>query len=378
MNGRENSTAGALLFALISIGALIKGDELIGIGVGSICAIISAILLKQSIMQSASEQEENHQRIEIQFQQLRSRISDGGNSNQNQSMLAITHTMADSTEAIQESLRRMNDRLEFLENLSQLPQLIEMNDSTKAAMVTMSDSITANAKATQELLKKTSDNTEAQVKLIKVSVEKMSDLVEKITHIEDNSKKITELTESSQATVQTGLKLMQVIGQMLKSPPFAKDIAQLNTSMTTLAEKFAALDKMDKLDKLDLLENMSNNIETMSQNISEPLKELSNNNNAIAENMKSMSDSVEKVGEINKVISDEMLQINEQVTNVTTSVDKSTMNLVEMMNSIRDEISKLTMKIDAYNGLMKAALEQYSSLSEQDVKVLERIAEKVQ
>ena len=45
---------------------------------------------------------------------------------------------------------------------------------------------------------------------------------------------------------------------------------------------------------------------------------------------------------------------------------------------MKEDIAKLTTKIDAYNGLMKTSLEQYSRLSEQDVKVLEKIAEKIQ
>ena len=382
MNGRENSTAGALLFALVSMGALIKGDELIGIGVGSVCAIISAILLKQSVMQAASEQEDNHQRIEIQFQQLRNKIGDGGHSNQQKAtMLAITHTITDSTEAIQESLQNINYSLNELKEVSAQPVETNSDSETTAALTALSETLSATAQVTQELLKKTASNSEAQAKLVKINVEKMSDLVEKVTHVDENSKKLTELTESGQTTVQTGLKLLQVIGQMLKSPPFAKDISQLNKSITDLSEKLSALEKLEKLDKLEQLDeftNMSSKFDEMSKNISEPLTSIAADNKTFIANTNSMTTAINQVSAVNKAVADEMSITSDKIEKVTTSVEKSTESVVAMIDAMRDEVSKLTMKIDAYNGLMKAAIEQYSTLSEQDVKVLEKIAEKVQ
>ena len=65
MNGRENSTSLALFFALVSIGAIIKGDEFIGIGVGAVFAIIAAFFLKQSILQEAVTEEDTDGKMEI-------------------------------------------------------------------------------------------------------------------------------------------------------------------------------------------------------------------------------------------------------------------------------------------------------------------------
>ena len=243
MNGRENSTALALFFTLVTIGALIKGDELIGIGVGSFCAIMAAFFVKQSIMQAAVSEEENHQRLEIQFQQLRQKINDGGGSNQ-----STIDALNENTAIIQESLQSIQNKLSALDTLS---YIAEVNEGLKTSLNTISE----NLQSSQELTKKIVSNSEAQAKLTKVTIDKMSDFAEKFTSIEEkinnldeSNKKSNELAESSQTTVQTGLKLLQVIGQMLKAPPFAKDITQLGKSIDALSEK---LDKLNDLDKLD-------------------------------------------------------------------------------------------------------------------------------
>ena len=200
----ENSTAGAVFFALMSIGALIKGDEIVGIGIGALCAIISAFFVKKSIMQAAMEQEENHQRLEIQFQQLRHKLGDGGSSDED-TIRAITN----GSDRLEEELQVIRDKLDRLDYLL---EIAESNKEIKTAISTLAES----SQAVQEVLQKVAENSEAETKLLKVTVEKMSGFEEKFNTFEENSKKLNELTESSQTTVQTGLKLMQVIGQMLK------------------------------------------------------------------------------------------------------------------------------------------------------------------
>ena len=74
MNGSENCYAGALFFTLISLGAILKVADVFGwiIGVGS--AVLAAISLRLALIKAAQAVEEDHQRIEIQFQQLRNKV----------------------------------------------------------------------------------------------------------------------------------------------------------------------------------------------------------------------------------------------------------------------------------------------------------------
>ncbi|MBR1858356.1 MAG: hypothetical protein IJ797_02520 [Selenomonadaceae bacterium] len=372
MNGRENSTALALFFTLVTIGALIKGDELVGIGVGSFCAIMAAFFVKQSIMQAAVSEEENHQRLEIQFQQLRQKINDGGGSNQ-----STIDALNENTAIIQESLQSIQNKLSSLDTLS---YIAEVNEELKTSLNTISE----NLQSSQELTKKIVGNSEAQAKLTKVTIDKMSDFAEKFTSIEEkinnldeSNKKSNELAESSQTTVQTGLKLLQAIGQMLKAPPFAKDIAQLGKSIDALSEKLDKLNDLDKLDKLDKLEALETINQTI-ENVSNDLSELTKINDNITESAQSITDSINQLGEMGGNMSTEVAKTNESMSNVATEVDKASANLTAVINAMRSDITKLATKIDAYNGLMKTALEQYSTLTSQDVKILEKIAEKVQ
>ena len=72
------------------------------------------------------------------------------------------------------------------------------------------------------------------------------------------------------------------------------------------------------------------------------------------------------------------VSVDKAAAGMTVSVDKASAEMVAAISEMQEDIVKLTTKIDAYNGLMKMALEQYSSLTDHDVRVLEKIAEKVQ
>ena len=174
----ENSTAGAVFFALVSIGALIKGDELIGIGVGAVCAVISAFFVKKSIMQAAMAQEENHQRLEIQFQQLRHKLGDSGGSSE-ETIRAIDN----SSDRLEEELQVIRDKLDGIENLR---QLVETSEEIKSSL----NSLVETSKSTQEIFQKLTENSEAETKLSKIAVEKMSNFEEKFNALEENVKKL--------------------------------------------------------------------------------------------------------------------------------------------------------------------------------------------
>ena len=376
----EDTMAGSLFFALLSIAMLFKLDEVteisgIGLAVGVICAIISAFFLKKSIMQSAITEEENHQRLEIQFQQLRHKISDGGGSSNEDTVKAIVR----SSERIEEELQVIRDKLTVMENM---PQLAESNEGIKTSL----NSLITNLEGLQESGKALANNSDADLKLSKIIVEKMTTFDEKLTNLESNSKKLNETTEAGQTTVQTGLKLLQVIGQMLKAPAFAKDLTQLGKSMETFNEKLEKLDKLEALNKLEALDKLDTlqqlglleDIKSTILEVSDKLTNLSALSDTVSESGQAMTSSVDQLNEVNKGINEETVQVKENVVNLTNGVERASLDITTAIKSMREDISKLTTKIDAYNGLMKTALEQYSTLSEQDVKVLEKIAEKIQ
>lgn len=376
----EDTMAGSLFFALLSLAMLFKLDEVteisgIGLAVGVICAIISAFFLKKSIMQAAITEEENHQRLEIQFQQLRHKIGDGGGSSNEDTVKAIVR----GSERIEEELQVIRDKLEAIENV---PQIAVSNDEIKAAL----NLLITNLEGLQEFGKTLANNSEADLKLSKVIVEKMTAFDEKMANLESNFKKLNETTEAGQTTVQTGLKLLQVIGQMLKAPAFAKDLTQLGKSMETLNDKLDKLDKLNALDKLEALDKLDTlkQLETLEDikgtiiEVSEKLANLSELSDTVNESGQAVTSSVDKLNEVNRGINEETAQVSENLINLTNGVEKASLDIITAIKSMRDDISKLTTKIDAYNGLMKTALEQYSTLSEQDVKVLEKIAEKIQ
>ena len=80
MNGSENSYAGAIFFALMSLGAFLKLDDTNGLIVGAVGALLAAISLRRALIKSAQAAEEDLQRIEIQFQQLRNKITETAES----------------------------------------------------------------------------------------------------------------------------------------------------------------------------------------------------------------------------------------------------------------------------------------------------------
>ncbi|MBQ7454111.1 MAG: hypothetical protein IJS69_03565 [Selenomonadaceae bacterium] len=198
MNGSENGYAGALFFALISFGALLKIDDVIGWSVGAVSALLAAISLRRALVKSAQSIEEDHQRMEIQFQQLRNKVIETSAAN----LTAMT-SINDTSQVVQENLRAIYVRLKELEKLNTLAK---------------------NSAATYDELKKFS-----------VEVKSKSDSSE----ILDELKKISALEEENKANLQTVLKLLQIVGQMMKSSPYAKELKKISASLEKIAEHSA-------------------------------------------------------------------------------------------------------------------------------------------
>ena len=147
MNGSENGFAGTLFFSLISIGLLLKVEEVTGLAVAAICAIAAATCLRRAILQMETAAEDDHQRIEIQFQQLRQKINEGYS--------ATTHAMnaiTDTSETLQENLQEIRSRLSELENLTTIAETASAMGSAMKSVEDTNATIEINVRRLSEKL----------------------------------------------------------------------------------------------------------------------------------------------------------------------------------------------------------------------------------
>lgn len=194
MNGSENGYAGALFFALMSFGAFLKLEDFVGWIIGVICAVFATICLRFALIKAAQAVEEDHQRIEIQFQQLRSKVSELSVVNAT-AMTSVT----DATQTVQENLEIIRVRLAELDNLTQIAENLQRLNATPKNSVENPPALTL------ELEKK----------------------FEQLNTIEDANK----------ASLQTILKLLQVVAQLIKNQSYTKDLEKINSSIVKLADK---------------------------------------------------------------------------------------------------------------------------------------------
>ncbi|MBR0288711.1 MAG: hypothetical protein IJQ82_07010 [Selenomonadaceae bacterium] len=194
MNGSENGYAGALFFALMSLGALIKLDDVVGLIVGAVCAILAAMSLRLAVIKSAQAVEEDHQRIEIQFQQLRSKFNEASAVN-----AEAMNSVNDAAQLVQENLQVIRVRLAELDNLTQIAE-----DSQR--------------------LRSTLENFGKDSSAIKSELEKKFE-------------QLNEIETSNKASLQTILKLIQLVAQLIKNQTYSKDLEKINSSLVRLADK---------------------------------------------------------------------------------------------------------------------------------------------
>ena len=194
MNGSENGYAGALFFTLISLGALIKLEGVIGWTVGAGCACLAAISLRLAFIKSAQEIEENHQRMEIQFQQLRSKVGETSATN-----FEAMNSINDAAQLVQKNLLEIRVRLAELDNLTQIAE-----DS--------------------QLLRSTLANLNENFSAIN-------------SELENKFEQLNTIEQVNKANLQTIMKLLQLVAQLIKNQSYAKDLEKINSSLVMLAEK---------------------------------------------------------------------------------------------------------------------------------------------
>ncbi len=207
MNGSENSYASALFFTLVSLGALLKIDDVTSYAIGAGAAILAAISLRNALIKSAQAAEENHQRMEVQFQQLRTKIIEASSA----STTAMT-SLSDVTKLLQDNLKTIREQSMSLDSLINLVKDAESITSLVA-------SVEENSAALNVELEKISAAIQSQ--------EKFSNSVE--------LKKLIELEETNKANLQSVLKTLQSVSHMMKVPAYTKSFEQINTTIEKLA-----------------------------------------------------------------------------------------------------------------------------------------------
>lgn len=345
MNGSENGFAGALFFALAAVGILLKVDEVAGWAIGAVLILVAAVCLRHALSQTAIAAEEDHQRIEIQFQQLRQKIGEISSASQS-AMSSVTET----ANSVQESLQGMRSRLTELENLS---ALTETASAVGATLKNIEDNTRATESALKDLSEKISE-TNSAIKNNSEMMENLSGEMKTFGKLGEEVKKISEISAENKNSLQTGVKLVGVVGQMLKTPPFASDLTQLNETAEKISSSTLALD--DVRESLKFSQDGLNDLVKLVEKISE--QSLS-----VIESAQKMETSSADSAENFRQVGLKIVESNE--------------NLTSMFDNVRKELTTLTKKLDAYNGLTRATLDQYSNLTEKDVRVLEKIAERI-
>ena len=184
------------------------------------------------------------------------------------------------------------------------------------------------------------------------AVEKNSEIVNELSkNLSEEFKKLQTVTEENKSALQTGVKLAGVVGQLLKAPPSVKNLETLQKSSENIS---AAMDE---------LKNSFAEFRTENSELTKTVGEILNQNTSVVTAANSVETATQ--GSV------------ENFREVGRQIVTGTENLTTMFDDVRKELATLTKKLDAYNGLTRATLEQYSNLTEQDVRILEKISEKI-
>ncbi len=231
MTDSENAYAGALFFALVSLGALLKLNDIAGCLVGAGSALLAAISLRRALVKAAQDNEENHQRMEIQFQQLRSKIIETSEVN-----ITAMNSVNAAAQLVQDNMQVIRVMLADLAQLTQFAELIGEFQSTVA-------SLDENSAALNLTLEREFGKLRAIEEASKENLQNIMELLPILSNATNNSalekefEKLRAIQETNTKNLQNILKLLQV----LQNPIYAKDMEKINSSINQLTEQFKNL-----------------------------------------------------------------------------------------------------------------------------------------
>ena len=249
MNGSENGYAGALFFALISLGALLKLDDSVGWIVGAICALLSAISLRRALIKAAQANEEDHQRIEIQFQQLRNKIAEITSST-----ATAIESVNDAAQLVQENMRLFSARLDEFDNLDRLIASVESVGTTLAALDENSSALNAEIEKFFVAFQEQDNSAAVTVELEKIvaSVGKLNSNLAEIVK-RDKSVDLAKIVSSVGKLDANLTALVKISDKSVELKKIAASMSKLDASLTELVKRDkSSADKPSALDENDL------------------------------------------------------------------------------------------------------------------------------
>ena len=324
MNGSENSYAGALFFALMSLGAVLKiEDFIIGCAVGAVCAILAAIIFRRALNRSAQAKEEDYQRIEVQFQQLRSKINETSTVN-----ITAMNSLNDAAQLLKENMQIIHDSLSGLDKLPELVQNVATISSSVA-------SFEENSSAFNAGLEKISIAVEAQEKLSTT----------------EEFKNLIAIQEVNKTNILTALKILHAIAQMIKAPVYMQELEKINSSVKLLTERTAVFDAL------------KNSVADMQKNISNLVK-------AKGELSSSFATALD---DTQKGISELIATNNDLLKDFTTTFDGTQKNLSESIETNSETLKDFMMTLDGTQKNLSESIEANGELLKDFIMALDAI-----
>lgn len=307
MNGSENGYAGALFFALISLGAVLKIDNFTGVLIGAGGAILAAISLRYALNKSAQATEENHQRMEVQFQQLRTKIIETSSAT-----TTAMDSLSEVSQLLQENLKIIRAQSNSFDNL------ISLVESFKEINMTLAG-LEENSAAVNIELEKISIAIQSQ--------EKFSD--------SEGLKKLIAVEETNRANLQSVLKILSFVAQMMKAPAYAKALDRINSTIEKLA---AQMEKNPSYTK-ELAE--------IHAAVKELVAQIENNPTYIEE-LAEIHTAIEKLGTLKTSADDANKNLSELV-GISGALSRS---FTTTLDDLRLDMVKLAAKLEELNDLI--------------------------
>lgn len=233
MNGSENSYAGAIFFALMSLGAFFKLDDSTGYIIGVTCAFVAAILLRRGFIKTSQSVEENHQRMEVQFQQLRNKIAETIDPT-----VTAMNSVNNAAKLVHENMQILSMRLKELNGLEKINGLNKIDEFEGFTR------LTENSEAIRSIVAMLEENSSA----LNAEIEKFFTTFqnhENFATITEELRKISAIDATNCENIQNVVDMLQLIGKSLQSYTYAADFNRIIASIDSLNEKLNELVKIN-------------------------------------------------------------------------------------------------------------------------------------
>ena len=229
MNGSENSYASALFFTLISLGALLKIDDVTSYAIGAGAAILAAISLRHALNKSAQATEENHQRMEVQFQQLRTKIIEASSAS-----TTAMNSLNVVTKLLQDNLKTIREQSTSLDSLI---NLVKGFDEINLTLASLEKNFTALNVELEKNFSALNAELEENFSAINIGLEKISTAIQSQEKFSDSEglKKLIAVEEMNKANLQSVLKILNFVLQIMKTPAYSKSLDKINSTIEKLA-----------------------------------------------------------------------------------------------------------------------------------------------